>query len=98
VEVEWWQNARRKLEESTNDSGTLKWQDLPDAEERLRQLEVRDQEVSMISIAVQYESRIDALEREIEVLRAMQETWISQELNRPPLTRRQLIRMLLKQS
>ncbi len=98
MEVEWWQNARRKLEESTNDSGTLKWQDLPDAEERLRQLEVRDQEVSMISIAVQYESRIDALEREIEVLRAMQETWISQELNRPPLTRRQLIRMLLKQS
>jgi hypothetical protein len=97
MEVEWWQNARWTLQESTNESGIIKWQDLPDAEERLRQLKARDEEVSMISISAQYESRIDALEREIELLRAMQETWISQELNRPPLTRRQLIRMLLKQ-
>jgi hypothetical protein len=86
------------LEESTNESGIMKWQDLPDAEERLLQLKVRDDEISMISISAQYESRIEALEREIELLRAMQETWISQELNRPALTIRQLIRMLLKQS
>jgi hypothetical protein len=86
------------LEESSNESGIIKWQDLPDAEERLLQLKVRDDEISMISISAQYESRIEALEREIDLLRAMQETWISQELNRPALTRRQLIRMLLKQS
>jgi hypothetical protein len=98
VEVEWWQNARWKLEESTNEIGIIKWQDLPDAEERLRQLKARDEELSMISTSAQYESRIESLEREIELLRAMQETWISRELNRPPLTRRQLIRMLLKQS
>jgi hypothetical protein len=98
VEVEWWQNTGWTLEESTNKNGIIKLQDLPDAEERLRQLSVRDDEVSMISISAQYESRIEALEREIELLRAMQETWISQELNRPPLTRRQLIRMFIKQS
>jgi hypothetical protein len=84
------------LEESTNESGIIKWQDLPDAEERLLQLKVRDDEISMISISAQYESRIEALEREIDLLRAMQQTWISQELNRPALSRRQLIRMLLK--
>ena len=84
------------MEESINESGIIKWQDLPDAEERLLQLKVRDDEISMISISAQYESRIEALEREIDLLRAMQETWISQELNRPALSRRQLIRMLLK--
>ena len=82
------------MEESTNVTGTLQWQDLPDAEERLRLLSVRDEELSKSSISTQYESRIYELEKEIEFLRAMQDTWVSQELNRPPLTRRKLIRML----
>jgi hypothetical protein len=88
------QNARWTMEESTNVTGTLQWQDLPDAEERLRLLSVRDEELSKSSISTQYESRIYELEKEIEFLRAMQDTWVSQELNRPPLTRRKLIRML----
>jgi hypothetical protein len=84
------------LEDSRSDKDNINWQDIPDAEKRLRQLRVRDEEFSIISKTAQYESRIEALEKENELLRALQETWITQELNRPPLTRRQLIRMLLK--
>jgi hypothetical protein len=84
------------LEDSRSENDNINWQDIPDAEERLRQLRVRDEEFSIISKTAQYESRIEALEKENELLRALQETWITQELNRPPLTRRQLIRMLLK--
>ena len=84
------------MEDSSSENDSINWQDIPDAEERLRQLRVRDEEFSIISKTAQYESRIEALEKENELLRAMQETWITQELNRPPLTRRQLIRMLLK--
>ena len=84
------------MEDSRSENDNINWQDLPDAEERLRQLKVRDEEFSKISKTAQYESRIEALEKENELLRALQETWISQELNRPPLTRRQLVRMLLK--
>jgi hypothetical protein len=84
------------LEDSRSDKDNINWQDIPDAEKRLRQLRVRDEEFLIISKTAQYESRIEALEKENELLRALQETWITQELNRPPLTRRQLIRMLLK--
>ena len=84
------------MEDSRSENENINWQDVPDAEERLRQLRVRDEEFSIISKTTQYESRIEALEKENELLRALQETWITQELNRPPLTRRQLIRMLLK--
>ena len=84
------------MEDSSSENDSINWQDIPDAGERLRQLRVRDEEFSIISKTAQYESRIEALEKENELLRAMQETWITQELNRPPLTRRQLIRMLLK--
>lgn len=84
------------MEDSRSENDNINWQDIPDAEERLRQLRVRDEEFSIISKTAQYESRIEALEKENELLRALQETWITQELNRPPLTRRQLIRMLLK--
>ena len=84
------------MEDSRSDKDNINWQDIPDAEKRLRQLRVRDEEFSIISKTAQYESRIEALEKENELLRALQETWITQELNRPPLTRRQLIRMLLK--
>ena len=84
------------MEDSRSENDNINWQDLPDAEERLGQLRVRDEEISKICKTAQYESRIEALERENELLRALQETWISQELNRPPLTRRQLARMLLK--
>ena len=84
------------MEDSRSENDNINWQDIPDAEERLRQLRVRDEEFSIISKNAQYESRIEALEKENELLRALQETWITQELNRPPLTRRQLIRMLLK--
>ena len=84
------------MEDSRSENDNINWQDIPDAEERLRQLRARDEEFSIISKTAQYESRIEALEKENELLRALQETWITQELNRPPLTRRQLIRMLLK--
>ena len=84
------------MEDSRSENDNINWQDIPDAEERLRQLRVRDEEFSIISKNAQYESRIEALEKENELLRALQETWITQELNRPPLTKRQLIRMLLK--
>ena len=84
------------MEDSRSDKDNINWQDIPDAEKRLRQLRVRDEEFLIISKTAQYESRIEALEKENELLRALQETWITQELNRPPLTRRQLIRMLLK--
>jgi len=86
------------LEDSRSENDNINWQDIPDAEERLRQLRVRDEEFSNISKTAQYESRIEALEKENALLRALQETWITQELNRPPLTRIQLIRMLLKRS
>ena len=84
------------MEDSRSDKDNINWQDIPDAEKRLRQLRVRDEEFSIISKTAQYESRIEALEKENELLRGMQETWLNQELNRPPLTRRQLVRMLLK--
>ena len=84
------------MEDSRSENENINWQDVPDAEERLRQLRVRDEEFSIISKTAQYESRIEALEKENELLRALQENWISQELNRPPLTKRQLVRMLLK--
>ena len=79
-------------------TGQVNWHDVQGFELQLEELQAKDQAFSRNSIEVQLRSRNEALERENALLRSMQDTWVSAELNRPPLTIRRLIRLLFKKT
>jgi len=60
----------------------INWQNVSDAEERLERLRARDVEIASLAINLQMRSRITNLEREVSLLKSMQNTWILSRFSR----------------
>jgi len=61
---------------------SIDWQKTPDAEERLENLRARDVEIASLAINFQMRSRINDLEREVTLLKSMQNAWILSRFSR----------------
>lgn len=57
-------------------------QEIPDAEERLNHLRARDFEIANLATNFQMRSRINSLEREVSLLKSIQDTWVLTRFSR----------------
>jgi hypothetical protein len=72
------------------------WQNLPEAEKRLRALRDRDLEISKIAMGLQMRTRITSLEQENERLRSMEKVWAMSRIRKLYFSIPRLFRGLIR--
>jgi hypothetical protein len=76
--------------------GEVVWQNLPEAEKRLRALRDRDLEISKIAMGLQMRTRITSLEQENIRLRSMEKVWAMSRISKLYFSIPRLFRSLIR--